>query len=282
MTAELKQRVAERTSELLDAVQRQSELAQLLPHADRRRNEFLALLGHELQNPLAPVRNAMAILRVQNTAQNETLNWCVDVIERQANQLTRLVDDLLDVSRVSQGTIKRRRDVIDVHGILHAAIEASRPLIDARRHTLDAMIGSLPVPVCGDSARLRQVVANLLNNAARYQNEGRRIEVRVASNDEGVAISVRDWDIGVAPDMLTHVFELFTQDERARDVAQGALGIGLSLVTRLVELHDGTALLTSEGVGTRHHIHHPTRGAVGRSGARRAPERGTGRARTSG
>lgn len=156
------------------------------------------------------------------------------------------MDDLLDVSRVRQGKIELRRDVI---GILHAAIEASRRLIDAHRHTLDAMIGSLPVHVYRDSARLPQVVANRLNNAARYQNEGGRIEVRVASEVDGVAMSVRVRGIGVIPDMLTDVFERFAQGERARNPAQGALGIGRSLVKRVVDLHDGSVLLTSEGLG---------------------------------
>jgi signal transduction histidine kinase len=249
LTTELELRVADRTAELEDAVRKQSELTQQLQQADRRKDEFLALLGHELRNPLAPVRNAVTMLRMKDMDDDRELTWCIDVIERQANQLTRLVDDLLDVSRVSQGKIKLRRVPIDVATIVHGAVEMSRPVIDERKHELNITLTERPMRVLGDAARLTQVVANLLNNAAKYQDEGGRIDVRVIATADAIEICVRDYGIGIAPDMLHEVFELFSQGERAPDMAQGGLGIGLSLVKSLVEMHGGHVRLSSDGLG---------------------------------
>jgi len=249
LTTGLEQRVAERTVELEDAVLQQRELTRQLQKADRHKDEFLALLGHELRNPLAPVRNAVALMRMSDTSADPQLTWCVDVIERQANQLTRLVDDLLDVSRVSRGKIKLRQQPVEIATMVHAAVEVSRPLIDERRHTLDISIAECPMGVLGDAARLTQIVANLLNNAAKYQNEGGRIELRVSPLAGDIEIRVRDYGIGIAPEMQSEVFEMFSQGERMPDMAQGGLGIGLSLVKKLVELHGGTVHCWSDGSG---------------------------------
>jgi signal transduction histidine kinase len=249
LTTELEQRVAERTAELEDAVRKQRELTNQLQKADRHKDEFLALLGHELRNPLAPVRNAVTLMRMSDTSNDPQLTWCIDVLERQANQLTRLVDDLLDVSRVSQGKIKLQRQPVDVASIVHAAVEVSRPLIDERHHTLNIRIAERPMWVLGDAARLTQVIANLLNNAAKYQDEGGRIEMQVLPVADAIEIRVRDFGIGIAPEMLSEVFGMFSQGERAPDMAQGGLGIGLSLVKKLVEMHDGTVQSSSHGTG---------------------------------
>ncbi|MBC8088662.1 MAG: response regulator [Phycisphaerae bacterium] len=247
LTTELELRVAERTAELESAMLKQRELTWQLQKADRHKDEFLALLGHELRNPLAPVRNAVTLMRLSDTSSDAQLAWCVDVIERQANQLTRLVDDLLDVSRVSQGKIKLRRQPVDIATIVHAAVEVSRPVIDERHHSLEIRIDGDPMFVMGDSARLCQVIANLLNNAAKYQDEGGQIVLGVTRKGETIEIQVADGGIGIAPEMLGEVFEMFSQGERTPDMAQGGLGIGLSLVKKLVEMHGGSVHAHSDG-----------------------------------
>lgn len=248
LNRELEQRVAERTAELEASTARQTELAEQLRQADRRKDEFLALLAHELRNPLAPVRNAVTIMRMKNSDDPE-LAWCRDVIERQANQLTRLVDDLLDVSRITRGKIKLRLEPLDLATVLEAAVETSRPLIDAHKHELVLTLPKDRVRIEGDLTRLTQVIANLLNNAAKYQNEGGRIELTAACDRGEAVISVKDQGVGIAPEMLAQAFDLFSQGERAPDRAQGGLGIGLSLVKNLVEMHGGSVGGVSGGLG---------------------------------
>jgi len=248
LNRELEQRVAERTAELEASNARQTELAEQLRHADRRKDEFLALLAHELRNPLAPVRNAVTIMRLKNSDDPE-LSWCRDVIERQANQLTRLVDDLLDVSRITRGKITLRLETLDLGTVIDAAVETSRPLIDAQKHELVVTLPKERIRIEGDLTRLTQVVANLLNNAAKYQNERGRIELTAVCDRGEAVISVTDHGVGIAPDMLPQVFELFSQGERAPDRAQGGLGIGLSLVKNLVEMHGGSVGVESAGLG---------------------------------
>jgi signal transduction histidine kinase len=248
LNRELEQRVAERTAELEASTARQTELAEQLRQADRRKDEFLALLAHELRNPLAPVRNAVTIMRMKNSEDPE-LAWCRDVIERQANQLTRLVDDLLDVSRITRGKIKLRLEPLDLATVLEAAVETSRPLIDAHKHELRVTLPKDRVRIEGDLTRLTQVIANLLNNAAKYQNEGGRIELTASCERGEAVISVKDQGVGIAPEMLAQAFDLFSQGERAPDRAQGGLGIGLSLVKNLVEMHGGSVSGVSGGVG---------------------------------
>jgi CheY-like chemotaxis protein len=177
------------------------------------------------------------------------LRWCRDVIERQANQLTRLVDDLLDVSRITRGKIKLQMETLELRNVIDSAVETSRPVIDGQRHYLKVSFPDRPIRIEGDLTRLTQVVANLLNNAAKYQNEGGRIELTVSRAPAAALISVRDRGVGIAPGMLAQIFELFSQGERSPDRAQGGLGIGLSLVKNLVEMHGGSVHAVSEGLG---------------------------------
>jgi signal transduction histidine kinase len=245
---DLEERVAERTAELESAIAKQVELSARLKEADRRKDEFLALLAHELRNPLAPVRNAVEIMRLKDLADPE-LSWCRDVIERQTNQLARLVDDLLDVSRITLGKIRLRLESICLREVIAGAEETSRPIIDARGHRLITSIPDAPVRVHGDLARLTQVVANLLNNAARYQAEGGRIELMVTRQGEVAVIAVEDSGVGLARDQIPRLFQLFSQGERSADAAHGGLGIGLSLCKTLVELHGGSVSAFSDGPG---------------------------------
>jgi len=214
----------------------------------RRVNEFLAMLAHELRNPLAPIRNAVSILKLAGEVPPQVA-WCRDVIERQAGQLSHLVDDLLDVSRVTRGKLQISGEPMDLNEAATRAIEAARPLVDRRRHQLDVHLNPLPIVVNGDLTRLTQVVLNLLNNAAKYTPEGGRIELTVrAERDEGV-IQVKDNGLGIAPSLLERVFDLFAQGERTLDRAEGGLGIGLTLARRLVALHGGTIRAESPGAG---------------------------------
>jgi len=248
LTHQLEERVAERTAELERSITRQTEMAEQLRIADRRKDEFLALLAHELRNPLAPLRNAINILRLKESQDPEVL-WSRGVIERQAVQLTRLVDDLLDVSRITLGKIKLRPQALDLATVVARAVETSRPLIDAHRHELLITLPDGPVRVEGDRARLTQVIANLLNNAAKYQNDGGTIALTVERDAAFAVITVRDRGIGIAPEMLSEIFLLFAQGERTLDRAQGGLGIGLSLVKTVVELHGGQVSAASDGPG---------------------------------
>jgi signal transduction histidine kinase len=248
LTRELELRVSERTAELEAAILSQEALARRLREADHRKDEFLALLAHELRNPLASVRNAASIMRMKEP-QDQELMWCRQVIERQADQLTRLVDDLLDVSRITQGKIKLRMQTLDLAEVVSCAVETTRSLVEKHHHSLHVRLPDDKVLLHGDLTRLTQVVANLLTNAAKYQNDGGRIELTVQQNDGRVSIRVRDEGIGIAPEMLTQIFELFAQGERSLDRAQGGLGIGLSLVKSLVEMHGGNVTAASEGLG---------------------------------
>jgi signal transduction histidine kinase len=248
LNRELEQRVAERTAALQEAVDKQKELADKLRAADRRKDEFLALLAHELRNPLAPIRNAVGIMRRKGT-DDPQLAWCHDVIERQSNQLNRLVDDLLDVSRITRGKIQLRRETVDLATVVAGAIETSSPLIHEHGHTLRVSTAPGSMLVNGDASRLTQVVANLLNNAAKYQNDGGTIALTLRAENGEAVITVADGGIGLTHEMLSEAFELFSQGERTPDRAQGGLGIGLSLVKQLVEMHGGRVCARSEGPG---------------------------------
>ncbi len=229
-----------------EAALRQSERA--LREADRRKDEFLAMLAHELRNPLAPIRNAAQVLKLVGAADGRQ-RWAREVIERQTQHLTRLVDDLLDVSRITRGKVKLAREPLELATIVHRAVEASRPLIDARRHQLTVALPPEPVRLEGDLTRLVQVVGNLLNNAAKYTDEGGRIHIEAAAENGEAVIRVRDNGMGLPPDLLPHVFDLFTQADRSLDRSQGGLGVGLTLARRLVELHGGRVEARSEGPG---------------------------------
>ena len=241
LNADLEGRVTRRTQEL-------EASSALLRDSDRRKDEFLAVLAHELRNPLAPIRNALALLKVRGVLGAEAA-WSRDVIERQVDQLTRLVDDLLDVSRVSSGKIKLQTETVDLAAVVRAGIETSRPFIEARKHALLLRAPESPVWVSGDPVRLTQVVANVLNNAAKFQDEGGKITVTVAQEGPDASVRIADRGIGIPRHTLPRVFDLFAQAEKPIDRAHSGLGIGLSLVKTLVELHGGTVTADSAGLG---------------------------------
>jgi len=231
-------------------------LEEALRESDRRKDEFLAILAHELRNPLAPIRNVLQILRLKAPEDPELL-WARDVIGRQVDQLTRLVDDLLDVSRISRGKIKLQIAPVDLGTVLAGAVETSRPLIDSRLHRLALQLPERPIWVLGDLVRLTQVVANLLNNAAKYQEAGGYIGVSLARDGSDALVRVRDEGIGIAPELLPGVFDMFAQVERPAGTAQDGLGIGLSLARNLVEMHGGTIHATSDAGGSEFAVRIP-------------------------
>jgi signal transduction histidine kinase len=219
-----------------------------LQEADRRKDEFLAMLAHELRNPLAPIRNGLQVLRLagEDRALVER-TW--GLMDRQVHHLGRLVDDLLDVSRITRGKVELRLEPTDLGAVLAAAVETARPLIDAKRHHLTVTQPGRPVRVSADAMRLTQAIGNLLNNAAKYSEEGATIALSLAVEGTQAVVRVRDTGVGIPPEMLPHVFDLFTQIDRTLDRAQGGLGIGLTLVRSLVEMHDGTVEAASAGIG---------------------------------
>jgi signal transduction histidine kinase/CheY-like chemotaxis protein len=222
--------------------------AKELATADRRKDEFLAMLAHELRNPLAPLRNAVQILRLTGTREPEVVRLA-DLMGRQVGQMAHMVDDLLDVSRITHGKVELRKEPVTLADAVARAVETARPLIDARRHELIVSCSPEPVVLDADPMRLTQVLGNLLNNAAKYTAEGGRIWVAAGREGGEAVVRVRDTGIGLAPEMLTSVFDLFTQENRTLDREQGGLGIGLTLVRSLVELHGGTVRAASEGPG---------------------------------
>jgi signal transduction histidine kinase/DNA-binding response OmpR family regulator len=225
-----------------------ARLYQDVQEADRQKNEFLSMLAHELRNPLAPIRNAVHVLHLQASDQPET-HWARDVIDRQVKHLTRLVDDLLDVSRITGGKIRLVLEPVEISRIVAEAVEASGPVIREKRHHLDVHLPGEPLWVEGDAARLAQVLTNLLNNAAKYTDEGGHIGLDAGREEGQVVLRVRDTGIGIPAEMLAAVFNLFTQVDRSLDRSQGGLGVGLTLVRRLVELHGGSVQAYSEGPG---------------------------------
>jgi signal transduction histidine kinase/DNA-binding response OmpR family regulator len=214
--------------------------------ADRQKNEFLSMLSHELRNPLAPIRNAVYLVR-QRAQDRPDLRDVCNLIDRQVQHLVRLVDDLLDISRITRGKIRLQTEPVDLATVVIRAVETTRPLIDARRHELTVSLPEEPVWVEGDPVRLAQVLGNLLNNAAKYTEEGGRIWLTAERSGPEAVFRVRDTGIGIPPDMLPSVFELFTQVDRSLDRSQGGLGIGLTLVHRLVEMHAGRVEAHSAG-----------------------------------
>ncbi|MBP3959510.1 response regulator [Gemmata sp. G18] len=225
----------------------QTRQAEELRDADRRKDEFLAMLAHELRNPLAPIRNGLAILQMAD-GDRAVVRRTHGMMSRQVDHLGRLVDDLLDVSRITRGKVELRLEAVDLNAVLARAAEAARPLIDARRHRLVVTQPGRPVMVSADPTRLAQVVGNLLTNAAKYSDEGGRIDLIL--EEDGVAIvRVRDTGLGIPAEMLPRVFDLFTQVGRTLDRSDGGLGIGLTLVKSLVELHGGTVSAASAGPG---------------------------------
>jgi PAS domain S-box-containing protein len=223
------------------------QMIEALRLADRRKDEFLAMLAHELRNPLAPINTAAHVLKLSG-AEPRRVAEAGEVIARQVGHLTRLVDDLLDVSRVTRGLVQLDREPVDLRSIVSTAIEQVRPLLQSRRHELRARLGDAPCTVDGDYHRLVQIVSNLLNNAAKYTPQGGTIEVALESAGERAVLTVADNGVGIAPEMIDQVFELFTQAERTPDRSQGGLGIGLALVRTLVQLHGGEVRASSGGL----------------------------------
>jgi signal transduction histidine kinase/CheY-like chemotaxis protein len=214
----------------------------------RRKDEFLAMLAHELRNPLSPILNAVHLLRLQgndNLIQQEARR----IIEHQVGQLVHLIDDLLEVARFASGKIRLHPVRLDMRNIVERAVESARPLIDGRRHELTVELPAEPIWLDADPTRLEQVVVNLLNNAAKYTDDGGRIWLDFRSEGREMVLSVRDTGIGIDLEHFPDIFDLFTQADRSLERSQGGLGIGLSLVQRLVDMHWGTVEVHSEGIG---------------------------------
>jgi signal transduction histidine kinase len=219
-----------------------------LREGDRRKDEFLATLAHELRNPLAPLRNAVHVLRLKGLPPPK-MQWACEMIDRQVHAMSRLIDDLMDVSRINQGKIALRREHMELSCVLRDAIESSRPLIDECEHHLELSLPDRQFMVNADATRLTQVFMNLLNNAAKYMDRKGRIELVVRQEQQEVWVTVKDAGIGIAIDRLKSVFEMFSQVETALSRSRGGLGIGLTLSQRLVNMHGGSIEARSEGLG---------------------------------
>jgi two-component system CheB/CheR fusion protein len=219
-----------------------------LREVDRRKDEFLATLAHELRNPLAPIRNAAHVIRTK-AINDPQLQRAQEIIDRQVDHLSRLVDDLLDISRITHGKIEMRRERLPLRTAVEYAIEVVRPLIEARRHELVFEPLADEAWVTGDSARISQSIANLLNNAAKFTEPGGRISVTMARGPASVTVRIADDGIGIPESLLGRLFDVFTQGDRSLDRSQGGLGLGLALVRKLVELHGGRVWATSAGAG---------------------------------
>ena len=241
LNAELEARVAERTAAL-------EATTAALQEADRRKDEFLAMLAHELRNPLAPIRSAVQLLHITSPAEDRWVR-ARDIIDRQVEHLVCLIDDLMDVSRITRDMITLQREPLLLESVIARAIETTRPTIDANRHELVVELAHEPITVDGDQTRLVQVVANILHNAAKFTPAGGRIVLRVHREVDAAVVRVSDTGRGIPHEVLPRVFDLFTRVHTDDDSSQGGLGIGLALVRRLVEMHEGTVEAHSDGHG---------------------------------
>ena len=241
LNATLDQRVSERTAALTASEEK-------LREAGRRKDEFLATLAHELRNPLAPLRNAIHFLRLRGPG-TQDVQWACEVIGRQVQGMGRLIDDLMDVSRINQGRIELRREKVALDAVLADAVETIQPQIDGAGHKLTLIQPPGRLLLDADPARLAQAFMNLLSNAAKYTDPGGQIEVRVVAEGGLASVRIRDDGIGIAPDRLEGVFEMFSQEEPALSRARGGLGIGLALTRKLVQMHGGSVRALSEGAG---------------------------------
>jgi signal transduction histidine kinase len=224
------------------------EAESALQEADRRKDEFLATLAHELRNPLTPIRNAVHILKKKYGPQFPDAPLFA-MVQRQVDHLVRLVDDLLEVSRISSGKVDLRQENVSVSDFLRHALESCQPLIENKRHRVTVKVADEPLQVFGDSVRLAQIAANIINNAAKYTPPGGRIEIDAARGDDEVVLRVRDNGVGISADMMPRVFDLFAQTDDQIRLSEGGLGIGLALVRSLVEIHGGRVEARSAGVG---------------------------------
>ncbi|HTM53432.1 MAG TPA: PAS domain S-box protein [Pirellulales bacterium] len=222
--------------------------AEALEVADRQKNEFLAMLAHELRNPLAPISNGLQLLKMPGVDEN-TVHQTTEMMERQLFHMVRLVDDLLDVSRIITGKLNYQKEPIDLTAVIHRAVEETQPAIDARGHELMLMLPARPLIVNGDVLRLSQVVSNLVSNAAKYTETPSQIWLTLEREGEQAVIRVRDAGIGIDPAVLPGIFDLFVQADNSLARTQGGLGIGLTVVKRIVQMHGGSVSVTSEGLG---------------------------------
>jgi PAS domain S-box-containing protein len=220
-----------------------------LREADRRKDEFLATLAHELRNPLAPIRNAVRVLEVPAAAEQDR-QWSREVIARQVQRMALLLDDLLEVSRITRGRLELKRDHVQLGALVASAVETARPLIDAKQHVLEVSLPEEPAELFVDPLRISQALSNLLTNAAKYTDPGGRIAVRATLTADELMLSVTDTGIGFDPVVVPKMFEMFSQIDSGIDRAEGGLGIGLALVRGLVGLHGGTVSATSPGPGS--------------------------------
>jgi signal transduction histidine kinase len=239
--AELETRVEERTAEL-------AKSEEALRNADRRKDEFLAMLGHELRNPLAPIRNVLQIMQNPDVPDFK-VNWAREVIDRQVNRLTRIVDDLLDVSRIVYGKINLRETPLEIATLINQAVDGSMPFIEERNQKLSLRMPKETLWVKGDLVRLEQVISNLLNNAAKYSEVGEQIRIEVAASENWVTVRVQDNGIGISSEVMPYIFDLFTQANHSLAGTPSGLGIGLTVVKRLVEMHGGRVEAHSQGTG---------------------------------
>jgi signal transduction histidine kinase len=241
-------RARDRQYQARDYLLERERTADALKQADRRKDEFLATLAHELRNPLAPIRNSLQILRM-TACDDPTAERVCEMMERQVNHMVRLVDDLMEVSRITRGLIELRHEETDLASVIRGALETSKPLIEASQHQLAISLPPEPIPLDGDSVRLGQVFSNLLNNAAKYTEPGGQIWLHAKREESEAVVSVRDNGIGLSQDKLPVVFDMFMQVDRSANRSQGGLGIGLTLVKHLIELHHGTITAQSDGPG---------------------------------
>ena len=242
-------RARSRQYQIREHLEQRERSAEALRLADQRKDEFLAMLGHELRNPLAPLLTGLHLLRLADEG-DPRFRGITDLMERQVNHLVRLVDDLLEVSRITRGAVEIRNELLDVVAVVRAAAEAAQPMFDAVRQTLVLDFPEEEVTVLGDSVRLTQVFTNLLTNASKYTPDGGRIEISLRRASDRVVVAVRDNGIGIPASHIDSVFDMFMQVDRSNRSAQGGLGIGLTLVRSLVAMHGGTVVAHSAGAGS--------------------------------
>jgi CheY-like chemotaxis protein len=266
---------------LIEDISPRKRAERSLREADRRKDDFLAILAHELRNPLTPIRNVAHILS-RGEPDAATVRRSGEMLERQANMLTQLVDDLLDVARIIRGRINLRREAVSLISVVESALESLRPVLEARRQVVKVTVGEEKLFVNADPVRMSQVVTNLLTNASRYSPEGSAVKISIDAERDEAVLSVRDEGIGIDPHLLPRIFDQFLQGDRSLDRSQGGLGVGLTIVRHLVAMHGGQVIAESAGLGkgSEFRVHLPRAeapsadpAALGGSHPRSAPKR---------